>query len=150
MRKGLCTASGRLVAVELSECCAAALQGLYFTAFARPTATGVGGSLAVNGFANSQHQLARPLSSNAPAVEPTAGGAATAAAIPAGSSSDGGSAAQGWFTPTGYQLPQECLKHSDLYVSIFDNLRPWFGRGIKKEDMDACAPVQPGDSSANP
>jgi len=45
--------------------------------------------------------------------------------------------------PDGYQLPEECAKHEPLYAGIFDNLRPWFERGITKEDLDACAAVAP-------
>ena len=44
-----------------------------------------------------------------------------------------------WLRPQGYQLPAECIKHEELYSAIFDLLRPWFVRGITKEDFDACA-----------
>jgi len=35
------------------------------------------------------------------------------------------------------------VKHEPLYAGIFDNLRPWFERGITRQDMDACAAVAP-------
>ncbi|PSC68200.1 KDEL motif-containing 1 [Micractinium conductrix] len=30
---------------------------------------------------------------------------------------------------------------------VFDNLRPWFARGITKADLDVCAPIAEGDAS---
>ncbi len=48
------------------------------------------------------------------------------------------------FVPDGYELPEVCKRHGELYVGIFDDLRPWFERGITKKDIDACgAPVAP-------
>lgn len=52
-----------------------------------------------------------------------------------------------WFRPKGYKLPEECLKHEELYVGVFENLRPWFGRGIRREDLDACAPIATKDTN---
>ncbi|KAL4443761.1 hypothetical protein ABPG75_011498 [Micractinium tetrahymenae] len=47
------------------------------------------------------------------------------------------------FQPDGYELPAECAKHSVLFPSIFNELRPWMVRGISRADMDACAAVAP-------
>lgn len=45
--------------------------------------------------------------------------------------------------PYSYELPEECVKHEPLYAGIFDSLRPWYERGVTREDMDACLPVAP-------
>ena len=44
----------------------------------------------------------------------------------------------------GYELPAACEKHAVLFPPVFDLLRPWFGRGITSEDLDACVPVATG------
>lgn len=51
--------------------------------------------------------------------------------------------AAGRLVPDGYELPEECAKHEPLYSGIFDSLRPWYERGVTREDMDACLPVAP-------
>jgi hypothetical protein len=32
----------------------------------------------------------------------------------------------------------ECEEHAPLYSTILDDLVPWMGRGITREDFDAC------------
>ncbi|KAL4459075.1 hypothetical protein ABPG75_013940 [Micractinium tetrahymenae] len=51
--------------------------------------------------------------------------------------------APGRFVPDGYELPEECAKHEPLYAGILDSLRPWFERGVTREDMDACLAAVP-------
>lgn len=52
-------------------------------------------------------------------------------------------AGAGPFHADGYDLPPECAKHSVLFTTIFNELRPWMVRGISREDLDACATVAP-------
>ncbi|KAL4427661.1 hypothetical protein ABPG75_001750 [Micractinium tetrahymenae] len=55
-----------------------------------------------------------------------------------------------WFKPVGYHLPEECLKHEDLYLGIVENLRPWMATGITRTDLDACGvPIAPNASYIN-
>ncbi|EFN52111.1 hypothetical protein CHLNCDRAFT_139417 [Chlorella variabilis] len=60
---------------------------------------------------------------------------------------DGGSgqAQLRFLRPKNYTLPQECIQHELLYPPIFDLLRPYFVRGIRREDFDACVPAAPKD-----
>jgi hypothetical protein len=71
------------------------------------------------------------------AAQAAEGSTAAPAAVAAGTA--GPQTQLHWLRPQGYQLPAECIKHEELYSVIFDLLRPWFVRGITKEDFDACA-----------
>lgn len=61
----------------------------------------------------------------------------------AGQAGTVGASTPGHFPPDSYQLPEECAKHEPLYAGIYDALRPWYERGVTRQDMDACLPVAP-------
>ena len=127
------------------------LQEVYSTySGKRQQLAATNGGPAVSLGANSTAPGAPPAAPGAAQSEGAAGAAAAAGeatAAPAAAAAPAPLAQLQWLRPQGYQLPAECVKHEELYSVIFDLLRPWFVRGITKEDFDAC--VMPAGKDHN-